>query len=241
MMHAHSGNLSDRCSFSRSTTLQAAPSLPEVALTVVWSENHRKSKILPVVDLFRDFQVTQEGTRPLWKSIRPMQFFTLYNFASSTVAPWGGHHSRLGRTGLKNDDFQGARESLVETVAVKFTSIHGNMENITEKEVGSCQWVTIGVGIFVIGRIIEVGDRDWVSDEVQWIRGCSACIVGVPSSIREKPDHWWNVAATPNDSTTNWTVTPPTKNFICWELNRRMVRFAIAVCRSGCDSDDVGK
>ena len=54
-MHAHSENLSDRCNFSRSTTLQAVPPLPEVALTVMWSENHRKSKILPVVDLFRDF------------------------------------------------------------------------------------------------------------------------------------------------------------------------------------------
>ena len=105
----------------------------------MWSENHRKSKILPVVDLFRDFQVTQKDTRPLWKSIRPMQLFKLYNFASNAVASRGGHHSRLGRTVLNNDGFQGARESLVETVAVKFTSIHGNMENITEKEVGSCQ------------------------------------------------------------------------------------------------------
>ena len=68
-----------------------------------------------------------------------MQLFTLYNFASSTAAPRGGHHSCLGPTGLKNDGFEGARESLVETVAVKFTSIHGNMENITEKEIGSCQ------------------------------------------------------------------------------------------------------
>ena len=86
-------------------TLQAAPSLPEVALTVIWSVNHRKSKILPVVDLFRDFQVTQEDTRPLWKSIRPMQFFTLYNFASSTVAPRGGPDSDLERKPPKIQDF----------------------------------------------------------------------------------------------------------------------------------------
>ena len=68
-----------------------------------------------------------------------MQLFKLYNFASNAVTSRGGHHSRLGRTGLKNDGFQGARESLVETVALKFTSIHGNMENTTEKEVGSWQ------------------------------------------------------------------------------------------------------
>ena len=104
-MHAHSGNLSDRCNFSRSTTLQAAPSLPEVVLTVVWSEKHRKSKILPVVDLFRDFQVPQKDTRPLWKSIRPMQLFTLYNFASSTVASQGGPDSGLERKAPKIQDF----------------------------------------------------------------------------------------------------------------------------------------
>ena len=105
MMHADSGNLSDWCSFSRSTTLQAAPSLPEVVLTVVWSENHRKSKILPVVDLFRDFQDTQEGTRPLWKSIKPMQLFTLYNFASSTVASRSGPGSDVEGKPLKIQDF----------------------------------------------------------------------------------------------------------------------------------------
>ena len=109
MMHAPSENLSDLCSFSRSTTLQASPSLPEVAVTVVWSENHRKSMISPVVDLFRDFQVTQEDTHPLWKSIRPMQFFTLYNFASSTVAPRGGPDSGLERKPPKVQDFACSR------------------------------------------------------------------------------------------------------------------------------------
>ena len=57
IMHADSGNLPGRCSFSRSTTLPAAPSLPEVALTVILSENHRKSKIFSVVHLFQDFQI----------------------------------------------------------------------------------------------------------------------------------------------------------------------------------------
>jgi hypothetical protein len=91
MMHAHSENLSELCIFSRSTILPAAPSLPEVALTVYWSENHRKSMILTVVDLFCDFQVTQDDARPLWKSVRPMQFFTLYNFASGTTKEKSGH------------------------------------------------------------------------------------------------------------------------------------------------------
>ena len=114
MMHLHSGNLSYRCNFSRSTTLLAAPSLPEVALTVVWSRNHRKSMILPVVDLFREFQVTQDDARPLWKSVIPMQLFTLYNFASSTALFQGGRHGPLGLTGLKIDGFLAARDSCGE-------------------------------------------------------------------------------------------------------------------------------
>ena len=73
------------------------------------------------------------------------------------------------------------------TLSVKFTFIHLNIEKATEKKVSSCQWITIGVIILIIRRIIEVGYRDWVSDEVHWIRRCSTCIVGLPSSIREKP------------------------------------------------------
>ena len=51
------------------------------------------------------FQVTQEDTRPLWKSMRPMQLFTLYNLVSSTVAPQGGPDSDVKRKPPKIQDF----------------------------------------------------------------------------------------------------------------------------------------
>ena len=40
MMHAHSGNLSDRCSFSRSTTLPAELPLKKVGNRVISAQNH---------------------------------------------------------------------------------------------------------------------------------------------------------------------------------------------------------
>ena len=50
-------------------------------------------------------RMSTDDACPLWKSVRPMQFFTLYNFASSTVAPRGGPDSDLERKPLKIQDF----------------------------------------------------------------------------------------------------------------------------------------
>ena len=46
---------------------------------------------------------------PLWKSVTPMQLFTLYNFASETAVLRGGRHGRLGPISPKSHGFQPAR------------------------------------------------------------------------------------------------------------------------------------
>ena len=45
MMHAHSGNLSNLCNFSRSTTLLATPRWCKVAFRVVWGQYRPKPKV----------------------------------------------------------------------------------------------------------------------------------------------------------------------------------------------------
>ena len=54
--------------------------------------------------------MSKDDACPLWKSIKPMQLCTLYNFAGSTAVLRGGRHGRLGRTELKNYGSQAARD-----------------------------------------------------------------------------------------------------------------------------------
>jgi hypothetical protein len=60
--------------------------------------------------LFCDFWTIEDTLCPLCKAVTPMQLCTLYNFASDTVGLRGERHSLLGRTLLKNDVCQAARD-----------------------------------------------------------------------------------------------------------------------------------
>jgi hypothetical protein len=58
---------------------------------------------------FQTLCMSKDDACPLGKSVRPMQLFTLYNFASNTAVIQGGRHGRLGPISPDTHSFHPAR------------------------------------------------------------------------------------------------------------------------------------
>ena len=73
--------------------------------SIPYKITHVSTSNLSEAHLSGTLRMSTDDACALWKSVRPIQFFMLYNFPSSTAAPQGGPGSGLNRKPSKIRDF----------------------------------------------------------------------------------------------------------------------------------------